>query len=215
MIAIQASSAPRKIRSYRPPGACLWLGMAEQQVSAAAALRLLRRGPAPIGKLGAADSARGRAARLPEPPDGGRKVVKVALTRDQRQGYLDDMTDPRVAPLGAGRLQTLCCSFCSKDKDAVAQLIAGPGVHICDECVASCNRILADKPDPEFGAWAERPDDEMLVSLARIQGVVSQVDAAVHDHVAMLRDRGISWTRIGEALGVSKQAAWERFSGED
>jgi hypothetical protein len=38
--------------------------------------------------------------------------------------------------------------------------------------------------------------------------VVSQADAAVHDHVAVLRDRAISWTRIGEALGVSKQAAW-------
>jgi hypothetical protein len=33
--------------------------------------------------------------------------------------------------------------------------------------------------------------------------------------VAVLRGRGISWTRIGEALGVSKQAAGERFSGED
>jgi hypothetical protein len=31
----------------------------------------------------------------------------------------------------------------------------------------------------------------------------------------MLRTRGVSWTRIGEALGVSKQAAWERFSVED
>ena len=40
-------------------------------------------------------------------------------------------------------------------------------------------------------------------------------DAAAHDHVGVLRARGISWTRIGEALGVSKQAAWERFSGED
>jgi len=52
-------------------------------------------------------------------------------------------------------------------------------------------------------------------SLARIQAVVSQVDAAVHDHVATLRDRGLSWTRSGQALGVSEQAAWERFSGED
>src|SRR5690242_5323052 len=44
---------------------------------------------------------------------------------------------------------------------------------------------------------------------------VSQADAAVHDYVDVLRSRGISWTRIGAALGVSKQAAWERFSGED
>jgi hypothetical protein len=35
------------------------------------------------------------------------------------------------------------------------------------------------------------------------------------DYVSTLRARGVSWTRIGTALGVSKQAAWERFSGED
>jgi ATP-dependent Clp protease ATP-binding subunit ClpX len=27
-----------------------------------------------------------------------------------------------------------------------------------------------------------------------------------------LRKRGISWAQIGDALGVSRQAAWERFS---
>ena len=78
-----------------------------------------------------------------------------------------------------------------------------------------CDLILADKSVPEFGSWTERPDDEMLASLAQVQGVVSQADAAVHDYVAILRERGLSWTRIGQALGVSKQAAWERFSGED
>jgi len=68
---------------------------------------------------------------------------------------------------------------------------------------------------PGFVSWDEHPDDEILASLARIQAAVSQADAAVHAHVAVLRGRGISWTRIGQALGVSKQAAWERFSGED
>ena len=131
------------------------------------------------------------------------------------QGYLDGMTHPRIPPPGAGRLPTLCCSFCTKDKDAVAKLIAGPGVYICDECVGLCGLILAEEPAPGFVSWNEHPDDAMLVSLAKIQAAVVQADAAVHDHVAVLRDRGISWTRIGEALGVSKQAAWERFSGED
>jgi ClpX C4-type zinc finger protein len=133
------------------------------------------------------------------------------------------MADSRNAVPGAGRLTTLCCSFCNKDKDAVSKLIAGPGVYICNECVDLCDRILAEERDravaeqpvPEFPSWDERPDDELLASLARIQAVVSQVDAALHDHVATLRGRGISWTRIGQGLGVSKQAAWERFSGED
>jgi ClpX C4-type zinc finger len=125
------------------------------------------------------------------------------------------MANTRIAPPGANQLQTLSCSFCSKDKDAVAKLIAGPGVYICDECVGLCDRILAEEPSPEFGSWNERPDDELIASLAKTQAVVSQVDAAVHDYVDVLRDRGVSWTRIGGALGVSKQAAWERFSGED
>jgi len=36
------------------------------------------------------------------------------------------------------------CSFCGKEQAKVNRLIAGPGVHICDECVVLCNGILAD-----------------------------------------------------------------------
>lgn len=36
------------------------------------------------------------------------------------------------------------CSFCGKEQSKVNRLIAGPGVHICDECVQLCNGILAD-----------------------------------------------------------------------
>jgi hypothetical protein len=54
-----------------------------------------------------------------------------------------------------------------------------------------------------------------LASLARAQAAAPQIDAAMHDYVDILRARGVSWTRIGAALGVSKQSAWERFSGED
>ena len=142
-------------------------------------------------------------------------MVRETLTPGRRQGYLDGMTHPQSPPPGASRLPALCCSFCTKDKDSVAKLIAGPGVYICNECVSLCDLILAQELAPELGSWNEHPDDEMLASLARTQAAVAQADAAVHDHVAVLRGRGISWTRIGEALGVSKQAAWERFSGED
>ena len=125
------------------------------------------------------------------------------------------MTNPGTPPPAASRPETLSCSFCTKGKDSVAKLIAGPGVYICNECVGLCDLIIAEEPAPGFTSWNEQPDEEMLASLARIQAAVSQADAAVHDHVAVLRERGISWTRIGEALGVSKQAAWERFSGAD
>ena len=34
------------------------------------------------------------------------------------------------------------CSFCGKPHDEVEQLIAGPGVYICDECTRVCAKIL-------------------------------------------------------------------------
>ena len=115
---------------------------------------------------------------------------------------------------GAARVEALRCSFCNKDRHAVAKLVAGPGVCICNECVDLCNLIIADEPASGFD-WTEQPDDELLAGLAKVQAVVAQADAAVHDYVGVLRGRGMSWTRIGAALGVSKQAAWERFSAED
>ena len=36
------------------------------------------------------------------------------------------------------------CSFCGKETKDVRKLIAGPQVHICDECVTLCNEIIAE-----------------------------------------------------------------------
>jgi len=38
----------------------------------------------------------------------------------------------------------LRCSFCNKHQDDVSELIAGPKVFICNECVAVCNDVLAE-----------------------------------------------------------------------
>ncbi|MGR0317939.1 ATP-dependent Clp protease ATP-binding subunit ClpX [Agromyces sp. ZXT2-3] len=51
----------------------------------------------------------------------------------------------------------LKCSFCGKSQKQVQQLIAGPGVYICDECVELCNEIieerLAEAGEPESGEF--------------------------------------------------------------
>jgi ribosomal protein L37AE/L43A len=36
------------------------------------------------------------------------------------------------------------CSFCGKRQDQVRKLVTGPGVWICDQCVALCVEILAE-----------------------------------------------------------------------
>jgi hypothetical protein len=39
----------------------------------------------------------------------------------------------------------------------------------------------------------------------------SAEDRKVADLVAASREAGISWQMIGDALGISRQAAWERY----
>jgi hypothetical protein len=112
---------------------------------------------------------------------------------------------------------TLYCSFCGKTQHKVAKLIAGPSVFICDECVGLCNKILgqpADKPVPvvRLGDVSAMPTDKLLAWL-KIQGVIfDDARAALQEAVDTLRKREVSWAAIGEALGVSRQAAWDRFS---
>lgn len=43
---------------------------------------------------------------------------------------------------------TLRCSFCKKIDAEVVKLVAGPGVHICDECVAVASRLMKAPPAP-------------------------------------------------------------------
>ena len=37
------------------------------------------------------------------------------------------------------------CSFCGKPQEIVKKLIAGPGVYICDECIALCQDVLDEE----------------------------------------------------------------------
>lgn len=58
-------------------------------------------------------------------------------------------------------------------------------------------------------------DDQLLAEMVRIHASHDHVDSAVAEVVGALRARGISWARIGDALGMTRQSAWERFSGEE
>jgi len=52
--------------------------------------------------------------------------------------------------------------------------------------------------------------------VAKAASAAAQIsDEQLRKVVPVLRRRGFSWTQIGGALGMTKQAAWERFSGED
>ena len=46
------------------------------------------------------------------------------MTRHGRQEYLDAMTGSQSPTADASRVDSVCCSFCLKDKDSVAKLVA-------------------------------------------------------------------------------------------
>lgn len=119
------------------------------------------------------------------------------------------------------RMARINCSFCQKTAAEVASMIAGPGVFICDECVGLCVEILkvkSDKPEdlPAMPSWQERAsDDDLLATLPKVAALSTQVNDQLAFSVTQARSRGITWTRIGAALGTTRQSAWERFSGEE
>ena len=108
------------------------------------------------------------------------------------------------------------CSFCLKPAPEVESIISGPGIYICDECVRLCVHILENKVasdgQPSLPAWESMPDEEVLKTLPRIAAVAAQVEGSLLRWVAETRRRGTSWARIGAALEISRQSAWERFS---
>jgi|SRR6185312_586735 len=123
------------------------------------------------------------------------------------------MTETETLPR---RLFTMQCSFCGKHAAEVAKLIAGPGIFICNECVALCDKIIADEkgasPDPAQLLTPETVTKEMLISILRgYNGAFERVDGTMQEIVDVLRERDVSWATIGEALNVSRQAAWKRF----
>jgi hypothetical protein len=104
------------------------------------------------------------------------------------------------------------CTFCRKSRRQVAALIAGPGVHICDACIAVCSRLATGKPTAAFPGWKSLSDDEFLETLPAAAEALTSAEDSLREHVRELRRRGVSWERIASALGVTRQAAWERFS---
>lgn len=111
------------------------------------------------------------------------------------------------------------CSFCLKPNTAVDKLVAGPGVFICNECVALAANIIAGAAGssaPRVAPWEHRATlDEVLTKLSPVAAASAQVEENLHAWVAKARSLGATWQQVGAALGMTRQSAWERFSGEE
>ena len=91
----------------------------------------------------------------------------------------------------------LKCSFCGKSQKQVQQLIAGPGVYICDECVELCNEIIEERlaeAGEEASSEFELPKpreiyeflEEYVIGQERAKKALS---VAVYNHYKRVRAR--------------------------
>ncbi len=66
------------------------------------------------------------------------------------------------------------CSFCGKSQDHVARIVAGPGVYICDECVAVCKNIIENDTynEDEFGYAIN--EEQKLLSPKEIKDILDK-----------------------------------------
>lgn len=81
------------------------------------------------------------------------------------------------------------CSFCGKSQKEVQQLVAGPGVHICDQCIGLCHALM-ERRKPDISAVDDtfkvpKPHeikaalDEYVIGQDQAKKVLS---VAVHNH---------------------------------
>ena len=113
---------------------------------------------------------------------------------------------------------TASCSFCLKPSNEVAKLVAGPGVYICNECVDLCSQIMRNPPSlrPGLTSWDEDLDlDGVLASLPRMAAAGAQAESNLSRFVKRARALGATWAAVGASLGMTRQSAWERFSGDE
>jgi hypothetical protein len=125
-------------------------------------------------------------------------IVEVSLTRGRSNDCNKAQKEAEVLLLR------------QSDKE-VTRLIGDPGVYICDACVSICNRVLEATPIA-FPGWQAMTDDQLLRALKIAEGTVDATRSVLQAQIVELRRRKISWDAIGNALGSSRQAAWERFS---
>ena len=92
--------------------------------------------------------------------------------------------------------------------------VIAPTLDDRSETATSTTAWLVSMALPQDASTAT-DDIDPLVMLVLLAYGRARVEDKMFEVVRVCRENGKSWTQIGEVLGVTKQAAWERFSGED
>ena len=82
------------------------------------------------------------AKTTPKRSEIARQLFQIGSTLEETLKHaFGDKWESQI-PQFADDNKLLTCSFCGKNQNEVGKLIAGPSVHICNECVRTCDEIL-------------------------------------------------------------------------
>lgn len=111
------------------------------------------------------------------------------------------------------------CSHCLRPRPETGPLLHSPLAAICRSCGERVVATFAEREatrsetfDPQTPPWSSLDDETLLVRVRDVADAEDQVEEHLRAWVGMARERGISWARIGRALDMTRQSAWERFA---
>ncbi len=55
---------------------------------------------------------------------------------------------------------------------------------------------------------------DVLIDLSEMSETAAAIEVALASRVEVARTEGATWAQIGQALGVTRQSAWQRFSDQ-
>lgn len=73
-------------------------------------------------------------------------------------------------------------------------------------------RLDAERGDAQVRLEVELESEHPLGQLRGLRAATRQLDVWQRETIARARQHGASWSEIGEAIGVTKQAAWAMYN---
>lgn len=111
------------------------------------------------------------------------------------------------------------CSYCLRMRGETGPLVQSPLAAICRSCAVNAVTMFDEaarmgEDDVPAGTppWTRLDDETLLRRIGEVATAGDQVETHLVAWVDAARQRGISWARIGESLGMTRQSAWERFA---